>query len=273
MKDRIVVATDFSKSSLVSLTKAMYLAKKEKCSLDIVHIVEYSIFHDPKKDKKAGKEALAKFIADHFPKPEVEIAQFCYVGTIHKEIHKHAKDRECRLLIIGATGETQHLTEVLLGSVAKRIVRKAEIPVLVTKDESLPDYANIFSPTDFSEDSLKTAKATRKFFPNANLIFYHMIARPFELRLGHYGADDEQISSFNKDTENRAKEISKKFLKNFSGKSEVVLDSGILSYTRLLSVAESKNTSLIALPTSGKISFFALDVLQNSNIDIFICKF
>ncbi|TLD83547.1 universal stress protein [Helicobacter sp. MIT 11-5569] len=273
MKDRIVVATDFSKSSLTSITKAMYLVKKLKYSLDIVHIVEYSVFHDPKKDKKAGKEALAKFIADNFPNPEVEISQFCYVGTIHKEIHKHIKNRECRLLVIGAAGETQHLTEVLLGSVAKRIVRKSEIPVLVTKNESLPDYVNIFSPTDFSEHSLKTAKATRKFFPNTNLIFYHMIARPFELRLGHYGADDDQISNFNKDSENEAKEISKKLLKNFPGKSEVVLDSGILSYTRLLSVAESKNASLIALPTSGKISFFALDVLQNSHVDVFICKF
>ena len=56
-----------------------------------MHIVEHSIFRNPKKDKKAGKEALAKFIADHFPTPEVEIAQFCYVGVIYKEIHKHAK--------------------------------------------------------------------------------------------------------------------------------------------------------------------------------------
>ena len=273
MRDRIVVATDFSINSLTSITKAMYLAKKRKCSLDVVHIVEYSIFHNAKKDKKAGKQALAKFIAEHFPEPEVEISQFCYVGTIYKEIHKHAKNRGCCLLVIGATGETQHLTDIFLGSVAKRIVRKSEIPVLVTKDESLPDYENVISPTDFSEDSLKTAKATRKLFADVNLIFYHMIARPFELRLGHYGASDEQISSFNKDSEEQAKEVSRKFLKNCSFKSEVVLDSGILSCARLLSVAESKNASLIALPTSGKISFFALDVLQNSNIDVFICKF
>ena len=81
MKDRIVVATDFSQSSLASLAKAIYLAKRNKCTLDVIHVVEYSVFHDPKKDKKAGKEALAKFISDHFPKPEVEISQFCYVGT------------------------------------------------------------------------------------------------------------------------------------------------------------------------------------------------
>lgn len=181
------------------------------------------------------------------------------------------KDRECRLLIIGATGETQHLTEVLLGSVAKRIVRKAEIPVLVTKDESLPDYANIFSPTDFSEDSLKTAKATRKFFPNANLIFYHMIARPLSCVWGIMVLMMNKSQVLIKILKIGQKKF-QKILKNFSGKSEVVLDSGILSYTRLLSVAESKNASLIALPTSGKLAF-ALDVLQNSNIDIFICKF
>ena len=54
MKDRIVVATDFSQSSLASLAKAIYLAKRNKCTLDVIHVVEYSVFHDPKKDKKAG---------------------------------------------------------------------------------------------------------------------------------------------------------------------------------------------------------------------------
>lgn len=100
-----------------------------------------------------------------------------------------------------------------------------------------------------------------------------MISRPFELRLGRYGADEEQISKFNKTAEEKAREYSKDFLSNFSGKNEMVLDSGILSYTRLLSVAESKNVSLIALPTSGKVSFFALDVLQHANVDVLIWKF
>lgn len=273
MKNRIVVATDFSKSSLVGLQKAMYLAKKRKCTLDVVHIVEYSIFHNTKKDKKAGRQALAKFMDENFPNPEIEIAQFCYVGTIHKELNKHAKNRACLLLVIGATGETQHLTEILLGSVAKKIVRKSDIPVLVAKNDTMPDYTNIFSPTDFSNDSLEVAKATADIFGEVHLIFYHMIARPFELRLGHYGANDDQISKFNQGSEEKAKESSRKFLRSFKNKAEVVLDSGILSYTRLLSVAESKNASLIALPTSGKISFFALDVLQNSPLDIFIWKF
>ena len=62
--------------------------------------------------------------------------------------------------------------------------------------------------------------------------------------------------------ENKAKEVSKEFLHHFAGKAEIVLDSGILSYTRLLSVAESKHASLIALPTSGKISFFAQSSLH-----------
>lgn len=274
MKNRIVVATDFSKNSVMALTKAFYLAKKLKYTLDVVHVVEYSIFHNPKKDKKAGKEALAKFINEHFANVEVEISQFCYVGAIQKKLAEHAKDRECRLLCIGSTGENQHITDSLLGSKAKQIVKKSQIPVLVAKDESIPDYENIFLPTDFSESSLRFTKLTKKLFSDANFIFYHMINRPFELRLGHYGANDEQISNFNKNAEEKSKIKSEKFLENFKDKkkNQIALDSGILSHTRLLSVAESKNASLIALPTTGKISFFALDVLQNSNIDILIWK-
>ena len=274
MKNRIAVATDFSDNSMMALTKALYLAKKLKYTLDVVHVVEYSIFHNPKKDKKAGKEALAKFINEHFANEEVEISQFCYVGAIQKELASHAKERECRLLCIGAAGENQHITASLLGSMARQIVKKSPIPVLVAKDKTIPDYENIFLPTDFSDNSLRFSKIVKKLFSEANFVFYHMINRPFELRLGHYGANDEQISHFNKNAEEKSKLRSEKFLANFKekGKNTIALDSGILSYTRLLSVAESKNTSLIALPTSGKISFFALDVLQNANTDVLIWK-
>ncbi|WP_104722065.1 universal stress protein [Helicobacter mesocricetorum] len=274
MKNRIAVATDFSQNSLVAISKALYLAKKSKATLDIVHIVEHSIFHNPKQDKKTGKEALAKFLLEHFPNPEVTIQEFCYVGPIVKGICKHIKDRECKLLCVGSAGENHHLTEILLGSTAKQIVKKSQMPVLVTKNESLPDYIQAFSPTDFSNNSLKLAKITKKLFENIKITFYHMINRPFEIRLGHYGANDEQISRYNKNAEEKAKEQSKKFLKELDKNNvNMVLDSGILTYTRLLSVAESKNSSLIALPTDGKVSFFALDVLEHSNLDVLICKF
>lgn len=274
MKNRIAVATDFSQNSLIAISKALYLAKKSKSTLDVVHIVEHSIFHDPKQSKRTGKEALAKFILEHFPNPEVVIQEFCYVGSIVKGICKHIKERECKLLCVGSAGENHHLTEILLGSTAKQIVKKSQIPVLVTKNESLPDYINAFSPTDFSNNSLKLAKVTKKLFDNIKITFYHMINRPFEIRLGHYGADDEQISKYNKNAEEKAKEQSKKFLKELDKNNvNMVLDSGILTYTRLLSVAESKNSSLVVLPTSGKVSFFALDVLEHSNLDVLICKF
>ena len=274
MKNRIAFATELSQNSLIAISKALYLAKKSKSTLDVVHIVEHSIFHDPKQSKRTGKEALAKFILEHFPNPEVVIQEFCYVGSIVKGICKHIKERECKLLCVGSAGENHHLTEILLGSTAKQIVKKSQIPVLVTKNESLPDYINAFSPTDFSNNSLKLAKVTKKLFDNIKITFYHMINRPFEIRLGHYGADDEQISKYNKSAEEKAKEQSKKFLKELDKNNvNMVLDSGILTYTRLLSVAESKNSSLVVLPTSGKVSFFALDVLEHSNLDVLICKF
>lgn len=276
MKNRIVVATDFSENSKLAISKAIYLAKTLKAGLDVAHIVEYSIFRDSKKEKKAGKMALKKFIAENFPSCEVEMQLFCYVGAIHKELSKHAHTRDCRFVCIGSKGEHYSAAELVLGSIAKQIVRKCEVPVLVAKSDNLADYQNIFAPTDFSEHSLKFSKITRKIFNDVKFIFYNMIARPFELRLGHYGANIEQINNYNKNAEEKAKSHSKKFLRQFDPslrQSEVVLDSGILSHTRLISVAESKNAHLIALPTNGKISFFALDVLENSPIDIFIMKF
>lgn len=60
MKNRIVVATDFSQSSLTALTKAMFLAKKQKYTLDVVHVVEYSIFHDPQKRQEGRQGSTCK---------------------------------------------------------------------------------------------------------------------------------------------------------------------------------------------------------------------
>ena len=124
----ILIAVFNSYLSLVA-SKDLYIAKKSKSTLDVVHIVEHSIFHDPKQSKRTGKEALAKFILEHFPNPEVVIQEFCYVGSIVKGICKHIKERECKLLCVGSAGENHHLTEILLGSTAKQIVKKSQAQV------------------------------------------------------------------------------------------------------------------------------------------------
>jgi nucleotide-binding universal stress UspA family protein len=60
------------------------------------------------------------------------------MGVPYVEIVDAARDAAAELIVMGTTGKTgiQHL---LLGSVAERVVRTAEVPVLSVRYRSRPD--------------------------------------------------------------------------------------------------------------------------------------
>lgn len=285
-KERILVATDLAEVSSRALAKAIYLAQSLDCHLDILHIVEFSIFHNNKKERKLGKDALDKFLAQHYPELKnlsVKVEAFCRVGEVHEEIANFAKERMVKLVCIGFAGENHSLSEVLLGTNTKKIIRKCPVPVLVIKNDQMADYHQIFLPTDFSEPALKLAHFVSSVFTQAHYIFYHLVKQPLSVRLQYYGLDANQLAQYTHKQEEKAQDKAKSFLKDLEKlskehhkqikqQSKMMLDTGTLSTARLMAMAAGENVSLIALPTSGKISFFALDVVESSNLDVLVWK-
>ena len=53
-------------------------------------------------------------------------------GNPVEEILKHSKDRNCDLIVMGTHGQGT-LEDVMLGSTARRVIRRSKIPVLVVR--------------------------------------------------------------------------------------------------------------------------------------------
>ncbi|MCI4445040.1 MAG: universal stress protein [Candidatus Aminicenantes bacterium] len=162
----ILWATDFSAESQTALAYANHLAKKFGASIKSLHVVpdfapalyesrgvvvaeliekqeEYQVAAEKKLQKIAEKAGVK------FAKTIIEI------GTPGKKIPEVAEKERCQLIAIGRKGMSA-LEKILMGSVASRVLRHSQIPVLVTpKSKKEPEIKNILVPTDFSGNEEK----------------------------------------------------------------------------------------------------------------------
>lgn len=138
----IVVPFDFSEPTTRAIDMAMDLGG-QAAELHLIHVVvpiATLISLDPgmptlvSNDKERVDEALnhmKKLFADgrYF-----QLKQHCVIGDPGSEIVNLAKSVEADLIVIPSHGRTG-LKRLFLGSVAERVLRLAECPVLVLRDK------------------------------------------------------------------------------------------------------------------------------------------
>jgi nucleotide-binding universal stress UspA family protein len=142
--DRIVVATDFSPSADLALAEALALAKRYDARLTVVHV---ATFWDsdpanpawrfpalPEDHRQTILDVASERLARQARRADLQIDTRLLRGIDPaSQIVREATDEiDADLLVIGTHGHTG-LAHVLLGSVAERIVRTAEIPVLTIR--------------------------------------------------------------------------------------------------------------------------------------------
>lgn len=130
---RIVCPVDFSPASAKALETAIEYARAFKSEVHAIHVYQLSAYASPSSDLARDLETqvraeLDKFIGA-FQMHGVPIKTGLRMGVPYVEIVDAARDAGAELIVMGTTGKTgiQHL---LLGSVAERVVRTAEVPVL-----------------------------------------------------------------------------------------------------------------------------------------------
>ena len=142
---RILVPTDYSKSSQNALTYAAAFAEKFGAELYLLHVVQDLALFIPEavsvappvtppieQMTAAVREGLQRVVREN------DLGRFtvhCEVreGTPFYEIIQFAKDTAIDLIIMGTHGRSG-LAHVLLGSVTEKVVRKAPCPVLTVRD-------------------------------------------------------------------------------------------------------------------------------------------
>ncbi len=144
--DRILVTTDFSKTSQTAFSLARQVAAKFDAETVLLHVLDAQLpplvfepsgvsageFEQQRVERAASQvEALAARLGEG-----IETMVTC--GIPHVEIVKFAGDNAIDLIVMATHGRG-FFAHVILGSTTERVVRRASCPVLTVRDQSLED--------------------------------------------------------------------------------------------------------------------------------------
>lgn len=269
----IVVATDFSQNSFTVITKALEFAQNNGATLHIVHAVEKGFCSTPKNIETIESTSFG-MIQKEFP--QIEKMQFhCANGDVEDVISEYSQTLDAVLVILGSNGERNEFKEFFLGSSTKSIVRALEIPCIVIKADTKLEFKDIMVPTDLSNQSKEHIIKLHSLFPNARIKLFYIYIVPFESRLEFYGMKHDEVVSFHNEIRSEARGDAYRFYESLhidESKLQLVLKEGHLDTEFFLHEAHTMKIDLIALHTTGKVSFFAFDLLEDSDINVLIDK-
>jgi nucleotide-binding universal stress UspA family protein len=146
---KILYPTDFSELSACALEYATYLAQRCSAELHCLHVVDdsyqYWLTFDmatipagPPLEElvTAAERQMLTFLADKVP-AEVPLVKQIVHGRAFVEIIQYARKADIGLIVLGTHGWSA-LRQILMGSVADRVVHKSPCPVLTVRH---PDHA------------------------------------------------------------------------------------------------------------------------------------
>ena len=138
----ILCPVDFAKPSQRALETALDLAQRLKVAVRVMHVFQLSATALPEvatDDLKGIEDVLESRLQEKLDslvkgiaKPGVEISAGIAEGVPYVEIVRGAKALHADLIVIGTHGRTG-LAHMMLGSVAERVVRTSDVPVLTVR--------------------------------------------------------------------------------------------------------------------------------------------
>ncbi len=243
---KIIVPVDFSEQSKFAIKVASSLAKKHDAEILALHMLELNQamitssegFH-PEQTVFLIKLAEKRFreFLDMPCLEGIKVTPIIKHFKVFSEVNEVAAENEVDLIVMGSHG-TDGLKEIFVGSNAEKVVRNADIPVLVIKKEHENFKVERFAfACDFKEESLNAFHKASKFADmlKAKLDLVY-INTPGDDFLSHKDAY-ERINQF----------LSKA---NAGEKVEIYndysVDAGVLNFS------ETINADLIGIPTHGR---------------------
>jgi len=141
----ILVATDFSDTSISALAYGRVLARAFGARLHILHVVEafsmdsavFGTFAAPvvaveAELESAAREALDKMVTDEDRRELSAVVALRVLDTPAHAIVQYSGEEQIDLIVVGTHGRTG-LSHMLMGSVAEKVVRMSTCPVLTVR--------------------------------------------------------------------------------------------------------------------------------------------
>lgn len=140
---RILVTTDLSEFSLAAMEYATSLAVLYGADLHVLHVTDVfspvSGLQGPDVDtdvygqrSAAISESELRKVIRPFSQPGLRVVPVVRIGTPAGEITRYARENGFDLIIMATHGRTG-LAHMVLGSVAEKVVRLSDVPVLTVK--------------------------------------------------------------------------------------------------------------------------------------------
>ncbi len=211
--EKILLATDFSKSSDDVVNYAISLAKTFQSKITLIHVLPDDI-----KNKKAVSllnEAAIKMLqtlGERITKEGVSVEEpVLESGSPYEKVVKTANKINANMILIGS-GEKAKNDAFRLGVTAEKVIQLSDQPVWVVKKDSPLNVKNILCPVDFSRTSKRALKnavtIARRFKAKLTILSVYTLHSPLTLRLkidlekeneGMRAEHEEKLKKFLKD--------------------------------------------------------------------------
>ncbi|KAF7598923.1 MAG: universal stress protein [Candidatus Dactylopiibacterium carminicum] len=203
----LLVATDLSAPSRFATARAASIASASKARLELLHVIENrgmaalrDLFGDAVTSVTARLEEdfraeLAGLAAEICEPLGLSVGQHLRHGKVLDEITDLGDALDASLVVLGAHG-AGFVRQILVGTTAERLLRRALRPLLVVRRPVESVYRRVLVAVDFSPGSLTAVKYARAVAPDATLTLFHAFEIPFEGRLRAASVEESLLDHY-----------------------------------------------------------------------------
>jgi nucleotide-binding universal stress UspA family protein len=137
--DRILCATDFSKTAEKAFDYAVLLGERCRAEVQLLHVYPLSTIAVARyRDRASGDgqkdhyDARLCAAAERFADSEVVIKTLCCEGVAWERIVAIAKELQPALVVLGRNGRAG-MSQLFVGTTATRVVKHASVPVMTVR--------------------------------------------------------------------------------------------------------------------------------------------
>lgn len=262
----IIVPTDYSPNAYNATKYAAQLAKVHKAKLVLLHAyhlpaiiegvpVPFTSLQNLNREHKVHIERLAKKISSEY---EIEVISKVYPGFITEVLPDFVSKYSGELVVLGMRGMS-NVEEILFGSVATHILKKAKFPLLIVPPSvHYTPIKNILLACDYHADAV-----------NIRYSILKELAKRYnaQIRVLHIGEPEVEMAELVErvETGQHIDRILKGVNHSFLNVQEDDIEEGIkfsikTAKTDLLVMAPRKRTFWQSLTSSGKTQKIALHI-------------
>ena len=248
--NKIIVPIDFSEHSEYALKTAAKFAKRYNAELLALHMLEMSDVllsaSDGLQNQKAAfflqlaEQNFETFLDKDYLKG-VNVTPIIKHFKVFSEVNDVALKNDADLIVMGSHG-TSGMREYFIGSNTERVVRNADIPVLVVKNEmSNVNFEVVTFACDFSEECIKSYLNAMSLFKNMDSKVYMVYVNLPNDRFRNYLEIEKRVVNFFTKADGNLDKM-----KDVHYVSDYNVEDGVLTFSNKI------GADLIAVPTHGK---------------------